>query len=185
MIRLDKQRQAKIHTRAIEVATYEGSTGGIVVEGVLKDDRLLDSYLISGEVRPPGTVHHMIVRMAVSLPDLYIGEIEVDMPTTPHDACIETRRCLEPVVGLRIAAGFTAQVKRRVGGPRGCVHLLSLLTAMASAAFQGAWSATVREPVDPAVYRRKVTTQLKNTCRVWRADGPLMRQWRDVSCESS
>ncbi len=173
----DTSARQKVHTRSIEIGIYEGDSDSIVVEGVLRDERLLDSYRPTGGVHPPGTLHHMIIRMRVRGPQLVIEDIEVQMPTIPHEACVETLGSLEPVKGMAIVSGFTAKVRKRVGGTRGCNHLLALLTAMAPAAVQGAWSAMARKPIDPRTFRPAALERVKNTCRVWREDGPLVKEW--------
>ncbi len=177
MIDIDKTTRKKVHTRQIDIATYEGASDSIIVEGILRDERLLDTYRPTGEVHPPGTIHHMIIRMEVKGPQLVIEDIEVEMPTIPHDACHEILERLSPVKGMPIVSGFTARVKDLVGGVKGCCHLLALLTAMAPAAVQGAWSAMARKPIDPKIYMPTALERVKSTCRVWREDGPLMQKW--------
>jgi len=59
-----------------------------------------------------------------------------------------------------------------VGGTKGCAHLVALITAMASAAIQGAWVAMTSKPSDPATYLPGAVDRIKDTCRVWRSDGP-------------
>ena len=125
MMNLDMTNTQKIHTRHIQCATYKCSPDTFIVEGVLKDDRLAESYGPFGKLRPPGTVHHMIIRMQVKGPELVIEDIEVEMPTLPNEFCIETIKCLEPIKGMRIASGFTSRVKNLVGGVKGCVHLVA------------------------------------------------------------
>lgn len=176
MISLDKTRQKKFHLRSIETAVYEGGPDTLIVEGALRDDRFHDSHLATGEIRPPYTVHHMIIRMELRVPDLVIEEIEVEMPTVPHETCLEVRRSLAPLQGVRIAAGFTSRVRKLVAKETGCNHLMELLTAMAPAAFQGAWSARVSRPVDPETYAGMMG-KLKNTCWAWRENGPLVQKW--------
>jgi hypothetical protein len=53
-----------------------------------------------------------------------------------------------------------------------CTHVLTLVSAMAPAAFQGAWSARIRQPLDRGIYAAMMS-RLKNTCWAWRADGLL------------
>ena len=105
MIEIDENMHEKIHSRQITVTTYDTDEGAIIVEGILKDDRLKDVFRPAGETVPPGTVHHMIVRMKVARPQLTIEDIDVDMLTVPQDECPETRNSLKPVIGMRITAG--------------------------------------------------------------------------------
>jgi len=170
-------KRQKLHTRKIDIATYEGESDSIIVEGILHDERLLDSYRPTGEIYPAGTVHHMIIRMEIKGQQLIIENIEVEMPTVPHDVCMETLGCLNQLKGMPIIAGFTARVKGLVGGTKGCCHLLALLIAMAPAAVQGAWSAMSQEQINPEIYMPMAVGRVKNTCWVWREDGPLMKEW--------
>jgi hypothetical protein len=175
MNRLQPDKNAKIHTRRIAVATYDCGGDGIIVEGELRDDRLRTIYRPAGDKVPPGRVHHMIIRMQVKGPDLTIEEIEVEMPTVPYEECIETLTSLEPVKGMKIASGFTSEVKELVGGAKGCAHLVALLVSMASAAVQGAWTAASRRPGGQSGYRDRAMKAIVDTCRVWRRDGPKLK----------
>jgi hypothetical protein len=175
MIKIDTDKHEKIHTRRIEVATYDCGQDGIIVEGKLKDDRLQKVYRPAGEHVQPGRVHHMIIRMHVRGPNLTIDDIEVEMPTVPYEECIETLTSLEPVKGMQIASGFTNDVKELVGGAKGCAHLVALLVSMASAAVQGAWTAVSRRPAEQSGYRDRAMQAIADTCKVWRKDGPKFK----------
>lgn len=168
----------KIHTRNINVAIYTCGDDAIVVEGWLKDDRLINSYRSGGDVVQPGVVHNMIIRMKVRGPALVIEDIDVEMPTVPNDGCLETRRSLEPVKGMSIVSGFTVKVKELVGGAKGCAHLVALLMAMAPAAVQGAWSAATRRPNESRELKTYSVERLKNTCYIWRSDGPAFKKYK-------
>jgi len=169
---IDTTTCQKIHTRSIDVAIYTYEKDAIVVEGRLKDDRLIDSYRSGGVVIRPGVVHNMIIRMKVRGPNLIIEDIDVEMPTVPNDGCLETRLALEPVKGMSIVSGFTVKVKALVGGAKGCAHLVALLMAMAPAAVQGAWTAATRLPNESQALKTYSLERLKNTCYVWRSEGP-------------
>lgn len=171
-------KEQKIHTRTIDIATYKGSEDSIIVEGILKDDRLFESFLATGEKQSPGTFHHMIIRIEVKGPKLVIEDIEVEMPKVPNEFCRETLECLAPVKGMPIVSGFTSKVKAIAGGPRGCNHLLALLIAMAPAAVQGAFSLLSLKPIDPSSGNEIRSKRLKNTCWAWRENGPLMGKFK-------
>lgn len=177
MIRIDRDKQ--IHGRQLTITTYDYGAEAVVVEGRLTDNRHVKTYYFSsGEIRPPGVVHDLIIRMVVKGRELVIDEIDVDMETVPRQDCREVLNALKPVVGMKIQAGFTEKVKEKVGGAKGCTHLVALLLAMAPAAVQGAWSAVARQPVNPSKYSGAALSFLENTCWVWRSDGELMKETR-------
>jgi len=62
---LNSNKGRKIHTRNIEICTYETGTENIIVEGRLKEDRLIPFYHNFGEKHPPQTVHNMVIQMLV------------------------------------------------------------------------------------------------------------------------
>jgi hypothetical protein len=105
-----------IHNRKIDITTYEGAPDSVVVEGILHDERLVETYRPTGDKHPPGTVHHMIIRMEIKGPKLTIEDIEVEMPTIPYEACLETLDTLNQLKGMPIVAGFTAKVKNLSAG---------------------------------------------------------------------
>lgn len=170
----------KIHSRNVEVATYDCGSEGIIVEGVLKDNRLKPYYLISGEAHQPGTIHHMVIRLLVG-EHLLIKKIEVEMPGTPHVDCIETINSLKIIEGIDIAPGFSAKVKKITGGIKGCTHLTTLLLVMAPAAVQGYWSNIARKPFDGELSRESMEKYLIDTCYTWRKDGPIMKKLENTT----
>lgn len=68
MSTLEEYKRKKIHTRHIDITTYEVDEQRIIVEGILKDDRLQTTYQFTGEKISPKTIHHMIIRMMVKGP---------------------------------------------------------------------------------------------------------------------
>jgi len=179
MIEIDDTHCQKVHTRNIHVATYTYDSDAIIVEGRLTDNRLMDSYRSGGSVIPPGVVHDMVIRLKITGPRLKIEDVDVEMPTVPNVDCDQTRRSLEPVIGMEIVSGFTLRVKALVGGAKGCAHLVALLTAMASAAVQGAWSAATRKPVDNPDIKHHTLDRIKDTCYVWRSEGPALKKYEE------
>jgi hypothetical protein len=172
---MTKAKGDKVHTRSIEINTYEYDDRHLVVEGCLMDRRTGDYFLISGEKRPPGVVHHMVIRMLVDISTLTIEDIEAEMPTVPHEECLETLESLAPVKGMRIASGFTLKVKELIGGIKGCSHLQALLIAMAPAAIQGFGAYQSQRPSGYGSNLPLIIQFLINTCWPWREDGPLVR----------
>ena len=166
----------KIHTRDIDIATYECGDEKIIVEGKLKDDRLITSYPISGQTRHPGAVHNMTIQMLIECSTITIQEMHVEMPCVPHEECVETSEGLSKIKGLKISPGFTSNVKRALGGKRGCLHLTTLVLAMAPAIIQGIWVHRNRKPGENKMSPDFLDTYLIDTCWVWRKEGPLSNE---------
>jgi hypothetical protein len=173
-----KSKGKKLHTRTIEVTTYDYDGQRIIIEGLLKDDRFQDSYVITGETFPKGVIHHMVVRLLVNCATLSIEDIDVDLVAVPREVCRETVDCLAPVKGLTITKGFTAKVRKAAGGVKGCTHLMELIQAMAPAVFQGLGAHRSQKPSNFDSDRAQMMLHfLLNTCRTWREDGPLVEMF--------
>lgn len=170
-----KSKGKKLHTRNIEVTTYDYDGQKIIVEGFLKDDRFQESYVATGEKIPSGAIHHMTIRLLVNCSNLLIEDIDVELISVPRKVCRETIGCLASIKGLTITKGFTAKVKKLAGGKNGCTHLVELLLAMAPAVIQGFAAHQSQEPsiLDPD-RAKMIFAFLVNTCRTWREDGPFV-----------
>jgi len=174
-MRFWEAKKEKLHTRSIEISTYEYDEQRLVVEGFLKDDRFHTSRIITAETFPAGVIHHMDIRLLIDCSNMVIEDIEAELLSVPREICRETLDCLAPIKGLVITKGFTAKVKKLVGGNKGCTHLVELLLAMAPAAIQGYASFQSKRPQDYDPQRSKIILQfLVNTCRVWREGGSLV-----------
>ena len=178
MANLKQQRAKSIHTRSISLTTYEADNHCIIVEGILKDNRLIDVFILSGEAKSPGVIHHMAVRLLVGPPGLTIHDIEIETPVTPRPTCGEIIKAYERIKGISIQQGFTAKVKGMMGGKNGCAHLTTLLVAMGPEAVQGYYAHYAQTPPEAIDNRLKIALagQMKNTCHVWREDGPAYQE---------
>jgi hypothetical protein len=144
------------------------------------------------DIKPPGvyvrsdpdplTVHHMVVDLLVSYPELEVRDANVVIETHPNVACPRVADHYKSLIGLSIARGFTHQIRALFGGPRGCTHTTALLQAMAPAVVQATWSMRSAQDAsnDPAT--REAAMKARNearvrhnvdSCHVWAADGEL------------
>jgi len=173
---LDECDARKIQSRDIDIASYECGDDHIVVCGELHDRRLVPTVTLEGKPRSASSVHHMRICIKVSAQSLAIEEIEAELPEIPHVECAEMHATLAGIRGLTLSPGFSAEVKRQLGGRSGCIHLTTLLLAMAPAALQGFWVHNDRKPERRRVSRELMERYLIDTCRVWRREGPLVKQ---------
>lgn len=176
MTLLDECKNRKIQSRNIDIASYECGDDHIVVCGELHDRRLVPTVTLEGKPRPAASVHHMRICIKVETQSLTIEDIEAELPEIPHEECAGMHRSLAVIKGLTLSPGFTREVKKRLGGRNGCIHLTTLLLAMAPAALQGFWVHNDRNPERRRVSRQLMERYLIDTCRVWRRDGPLVNK---------
>ncbi len=161
-----------VHTRKIEINTYDLGDHRILIEGELEDTRNAPSS--DNGPTEPFLVHHLFARMWVQGPDLTVSAVEAEMKKIPRQACPEALPDIRKLSGIKIITGFTQKVKDLIGGIRGCSHLTNLFLTLGPVAVQGYWAAygrkpEARSPKNPAISR------VINSCHVWREDGPFVK----------
>jgi hypothetical protein len=171
-------QKSPVHERKLEVRTYPLENSQVVVEGWLRDERLVFGFHRDGSPRPPGVVHLMGVRLLLGDFPVTILEAEAEMATIPHELCPTVADSIKKIIGLPIISGFSDEVRKRLGGVEGCSHLMHLVLAMAPAALHGYWAHLSREPqpVPRSFDEIPGLPYLLNSCRLWKEDGPLIRQ---------
>ncbi len=174
-------REGPVHSRLMEVRTYPAEEGRLVVEGRLRDERFVTGYHWNGEAFTPGVVHNLAVRFLVAEVPPVILDAEAEMLDVPNQHCPETLNSIEAMKGLSIVSGYGEEVRRRMGGVKGCAHLTQLVMVMGTAALHGAWIAGSRKPrpvpATPEAFAG--LSQLVNSCRLWREDGPILAELRE------
>lgn len=167
------------HTRNISVNCYYKNEETIAVEGFLKDERPVEtgSKNANGQ-HDSNTIHHMLVKMEVSLPQLKIISISVELKTIPNEACDGAKNSITKLLGLQIKHGFTDAVRNLLGNEEGCAHIMNLVLSMGSAAVQGAWSALSRQTSHDKMPGIDESIMI-NSCWLWRENGPLAEKMRN------
>ena len=127
----------EVHCRRIEMRGYRRADGMYDIEGRLIDTKpqpfALDGIPV---IVAPGAHHHdMWVRIVVD-DDFVVREVHAASDATPYPACHDAPDTLQALVGARIARGWSATVKERLGGARSCTHLMEMLLPLATAAWQ-------------------------------------------------
>ena len=169
---------APVHERRLELRTYPLENGRLIVEGWLRDERLIEGYHWNGVPRDPGVVHLMCIRFLVGDWPVTILDAEAEMPDVPHELCPTTLEGVKRAVGLQIDAGYSEQVRKIFGGVRGCNHMTHLMMVMGTAALHGYWTQHSREPrpVPGSLDEFDALPQLVNSCALWGEDGPIMKE---------
>ena len=118
---------------------------------------------------------------------LIILEADAEMPRVPRDLCTETRESIRRVVGLEIKSGFSEKVHKLIGNVEGCAHLTHLLVVMVQAALHGYWAHKMSKPrpVPCSLSDIEGLPYLVNSCRLWREDGPIIQEIKEMIEESN
>lgn len=126
----------ELHLRRVECRGFRRTDGLWDVEGHLVDTK---SYGFDnawrGRIEPGTPVHDMWVRLTFDDDGVVHDAIAVT-DASPHRICPDAAGAIEQIKGLRIGPGWTRRVKEKLGGSRGCTHIMELLWPMATTAFQ-------------------------------------------------
>ena len=173
----DLIQSAPVHERRLEFRTYPLEDDRLIVEGWLRDDRLVPGYHWDGGTRPTGVIHWMCVRLLVGGWPVTILDAEAEMPDIPHELCPTTLESVKRIVGLSIVSGYSEEVHRRLGGVQGCAHLTHLIVTMGPAALHGYWTQRSRQrrPIPRSLDEFPGMANLINSCKLWKEDGLFMQ----------
>lgn len=127
----------ELHFRRIDLRGFRRSDGLFEVEGRVTDTKPHDLRPASGGRWVPANqpIHDMTVRLVFD-DELRVHGVETSTQAAPYSRCPEGGRALQSLTGLRMASGWSVEVRRRLGGARSCTHLMELLIPMATAAIQ-------------------------------------------------
>jgi hypothetical protein len=170
-----------VHERSVKIRSYCLDKDRLIVEGTLRDNQLIPGFRWDGVRRPPGVVHRIVVRILLAGWPLEILDAEAEMPKIPHELCPTTLDSVKRLIGVKIARGFNSEVRKRLGGTRGCAHMTYLVTAMGPAAMHGYWTMKDRDPrpIPKSIEEFSELPSLMNSCALWGKDGPIVRQIRE------
>ncbi len=71
--------------------------------------------------------HSLHLELVVRLADSTIESAKASMSKTPLTRCARGAEGIPALAGIRIGRGVLREIHRRVGGPRGCAHIVELL----------------------------------------------------------
>ena len=161
-----------IHTRQIKSCGFKRKDGLWDIEAHLTDTKAYDfSNSSRGTVAAGEPVHDMWIRLTLD-DDLSIRQLEAISDSTPYELCPRVNENFKNLVGIKIAPGWSREVKKRVGGIRGCTHLVELLGVMATVAFQTIFS--LREEDVMASGDKK--PPMLNSCHAWAENSPVVKE---------
>lgn len=165
-----------LHTRTVTCHGYRRDDGLWDIEGHLIDVKTYDfDNHHRGEVKAGEPVHEMRLRLSID-DDMVIRQAEAATEHAPYAMCPDITPRFALLEGLRIGPGFHREVNNRVGGVKGCTHLVELLRPLATAAYQTLVARRrTREADRDAPARRPM---FLDTCHAHASDSPeVKRRW--------
>jgi hypothetical protein len=164
--------EVALHRRSIVYEAFEDGDD-LRVRACLEDVR----PWADGE-RIVSLVHDMRLSIAVRAADMTITDATADMQAFPHTECPAILSAFEGLVGLSITRGYTREVQRRFGGPKGCSHLEHLARSLGPVVVQAITSRRARALSRGAasdLLTGAATPWARDTCHIW-AEGGVAEQ---------
>lgn len=180
----ETEREA-LHTRQITCRAFRLKSGLIEIEATLADEK---AQQVPFRSRPSVNVgehmHHMALSLVID-DDYVIRDVKAQTLTAPWPMCGGTDAAYRKLIGLRIGAGFSQQVRDLLGGVQGCTHVTELVAQAANTYMQASWPDRIARQVavnpDPRHWPDKSTLTFVNKCHAWRQDGEtLVREYPEL-----
>ncbi|MBU9309123.1 DUF2889 domain-containing protein [Burkholderia multivorans] len=126
-----------LHTRQITFEGFRRSDGLFEIEGYLTDRKPHDFAPPSSPRVVPanGPIHDLGLRVVFDL-DMIVHQVETFIRAYPYRECPGGGATLQALVGLRIGAGWSGEVRKRLPPGDTCTHLREILIPLATAAIQ-------------------------------------------------
>ena len=177
MFELNKAVTRKeLHFRKIEMRGWERSDGLYEVEGHVTDQKPdVFTAVSGGRVVPAGEhIHDMGVKLVINQ-EMQVLEVSTFTTSAPYQDCMSAGTALQSIKGLRIASGWSSEVRRLLGGAQCCTHLMEILIPMGTAAFQ---SLTKIRQGEPDKLRANGTPTKVDSCYAYAANRAIvMQRW--------
>ena len=166
------EREA-LHTRRYEFQGEQRADGLWDIDGQMTD---VKSYgfdnRFRGRIEAGTPLHDMRIRLTLD-EGFVIRDIEAVTDAGPYELCPDITPNFRKVIGLKIGAGWRGILRQQLGGTQGCTHLVEMLGAMATVAFQTIYPKIARKVENPDAARKPF---LIDSCHAYRSDGPVGQQ---------
>ena len=166
-----------MHTREIVCRGFQRDDGLWDIEGEITDTKTYSfENQDRGGVAAGEPVHRMLVRLTLD-DDLVVRAAEAATDGSPYTICPVAAEAYAGLAGLKIAAGWRREVRKRVAATAGCTHITDLIVGpLAVTAYQTIVPKRRREEAEAS--RSAERPRNIDTCYALRADGPVIeRQW--------
>ena len=163
----------RLHTRTYEFAGYRRADGLWDIEGHMTDVKTYSfQNRYRGEVQAGEPLHDMWIRLTLD-EDLIVRDIEAATEASPYAVCPAVTPNFKRMIGEKVAAGWRGAIRKKLGGVEGCTHLVEMLGAMATVAYQTMYPVLAKKAAENP---KPGKPGLIDSCHAYRSDGEVVKQ---------
>lgn len=165
-------KREALHDRNIACRGFRREDGLFDIEAHLTDTKTYDfPNTERGTIAAGEPVHDMCIRLTVD-GDLIVRGVQAEIDSAPFGICPDITPGFSVLVGRKIGPGWTREVRRLLGGTKGCRHLVELLGTAATVAFQTV--VPMRERLGETDPEAKPPHL--DSCHALASDGPVVKR---------
>jgi hypothetical protein len=171
-----------LHRRSFEFSGTLRPDGLYEIEGRMTDRK---NYAFPndwrGEIAAGEALHDMRVKLTID-DDLRIAEIVAETAAAPFEICGAVTPAFDALKGERIGKGWSALLRQKFGGVKGCTHHVELLRTLATVAFQTVYGEQQRRRRDARSVPPSAAGEpgqrpgFIGSCHALAADGEIVKQ---------
>jgi len=172
-----------LHTREVSFTGYEREDGLFDIEGHLVDTKTYGfPNKDRGEIKAGEAIHNMRIRLTVD-DTMTVMAVDTVIDDSPFNVCGNITPAFNVLVGLQIGPGWNRRVREKLGGIKGCTHLVEMLGPIATATYQTLYPALKRRRESlPEDERDKPS--LIDGCHAMNSGGDLVKErWPEYYVE--
>ncbi len=125
-----------LHHRRYDFQGYARDDGLWDIEGRIIDQKSYDiPNAWRGTIRAGDHLHDISARLTVT-DELEVRAAQANIDNSPFEICPAITPHIERIIGLKIGKGWRAGLRQTLGKTSGCTHLVEMLGAMGTVAFQ-------------------------------------------------
>lgn len=86
-----------------------------------------DDGIFEGMASLQDSQHTMEVTVVVRVDSMEVVRVQGSITKAPFDICASAMEGLRSLEGMRVRPGLFGEMQKRVGGPKGCIHMNDLI----------------------------------------------------------
>ena len=162
-----------LHSRKLDFRGFSRGDGLWDIEGHMTDTKTYGFRNdCRGEMAPGEPVHDMWLRVTID-EHFVVQDIEAVTDAGPFRVCPDITPNFKKMIGVKMGSGWRREVRARLGGVEGCTHLVEMLGALATVAFQTLYPDLAKKHADRPRIGKPL---LLDSCHAYRGDGALAKK---------